>query len=251
MSPTPARDPASPTAAGRRLRAWWNQATDAVLGTTCCLCGEPGANPCAACRAQTAAREREQWRCGCCAHALTLAAERCGHCAQQAPAFDRTVCAAPYAPPYEQIALSLKFSHRVDAANTLGTLLGDALARADEPALSLLIPVPLSRERLAERGYNQSALIARSLAACCQTPVDLDALRRLVHTPAAAQLDRAARAQALHGAFGATRRLDGLRIGLVDDVMTTGATMHAAAHALKAAGADAVVALAALRTPLD
>ena len=259
-SPQPAPDAAQRpawwrAAAGadttQRMRAWWSATADAVLGSLCSLCGTPGANPCAACRTRTADLERQRWRCSCCAHALSAAAGLCRHCQQHTPAFEHTVCAAPYAPPYEQIALALKFSHRADAASTLGVLLGDALARAALPAIDCLIPVPLSRERLAERGYNQSALIARSLGDACGLPVDLDVLRRLVHTPAATQLDRAARAQALHGAFAATRRLEGLRIGLVDDVMTTGATMHAAAHALKAAGAAEVIGLAALRTPLD
>jgi ComF family protein len=235
----------------RRALAWWDAGADAVLGSTCGVCGAPGANPCAACRTHTADLEHRRWRCARCAQPSPQAIALCGHCRQHAPAFEHTVCAAPYAPPYEQIALALKFSHRADAATTLGVLLGDAFARTGLPAPDCLIPVPLSRERLAERGYNQSALIARSLAAACGVPLDLDTLRRLVHTPAATQLDRAARAQALHGAFAATRRLEGLRIGLVDDVMTTGATMHAAAQALKAAGAHEVIGLAALRTPLD
>ncbi len=240
------------TRALMRWRARGGRALDAWLGVVCGICGAPGANPCVPCRTERAARENDVWRCATCALPLATPQAACGACRRHPSAFDRAICAAAYDPPFDRLALTLKFAHRADYATTLGVLLADAIARAEPPlACEILMPVPLSRSRLAERGYNQAQLIARTVARRLALPLATGALDRVLDTPAAMQLDRAERERAMQGAFAATRRLDGRCIGLVDDVMTTGATLDAAAHALKAAGAARVVALCALRTPLD
>ncbi len=242
-----------PMPQGARLRTRTGRLLDAVLGVQCGICAAPGGNPCAACRHAIEHSERTRWRCACCALPIATAplaeTQHCAACLHEPRAYDRTLCAADYGPPLDHIELALKFAHRADHATTLGLLLADAFARADLPRLNVLVPVPLSPARLAERGYNQSALIAQSVAHATGLSMDTATLARIRHTDPAAQLDREARARMMQGAFAATRRVDGQAIGLVDDVMTTGATMQAAAHALKAAGAQLVIALAVLRTP--
>jgi predicted amidophosphoribosyltransferase len=122
--------------------------------------------------------------------------------------------------------------------------------------LDWLVPVPLGPGRLGWRGFNQSLQLARAcarqLAATRQArPVPAVApqgLRRVRETAAQSRLDLADRARNLEGCFGTPRRLDGLRIGLVDDVMTTGSTLAEAARTLKRAGASAVVNLVVART---
>ena len=111
-------------------------------------------------------------------------------------------------------------------------------------AVDTLLPLPLGRERLAERGMNQAWEIARRLARRLRLPADAFALQRRVETPHLANLPRAERARAIRGAFalapGAATRLHGRRVALLDDVMTTGATAAEAAHTLLEAGVGSV-----------
>jgi ComF family protein len=123
------------------------------------------------------------------------------------------------------------------------------------PALEeaeLVVPMPLSRERLAERGFNQALLLARALAPR-KTVAGL--LLRVRHTAAQAGLDRADRLANVKGVFAVeplrAARVRGRRVALVDDVMTSGASLHAAALALRQAGAARVTAVVMARTESD
>jgi ComF family protein len=117
----------------------------------------------------------------------------------------------------------------------------------------LIVPVPLSPARLAERGYNQAWELARRLARSTGVPARADVLQRVLDTPHQADLNRAQRLLNPRGAFTVpTRRraaVAGLRIALVDDVLTTGATAREAAQALLRAGAAAVDVWVVARTP--
>ncbi len=112
--------------------------------------------------------------------------------------------------------------------------------------LDLLIPVPLHAARQRERGYNQAAEIARGLAVVLDLPVVTDCLRRIRPTRQQARLEVAARRENIMGAFHAAGPLPGAphRIGLVDDVMTTGATMSACASALGSVTSAQIIGVA-------
>jgi ComF family protein len=137
----------------------------------------------------------------------------------------------------------MKYQRRPDLARPLGDLLAQAVVRhALTPPDTLVVPVPLHPARLAERGYNQSALLARRVARACRWPMRALALARTRETPRQASLDRAARRENLSGAFRARQadRIRGRTVLLVDDVRTTGATLDACTSALLDAGATAV-----------
>lgn len=164
-----------------------------------------------------------------------------------------------YAFPWDQLLLGLKFGDRLDAASLLALRLSRALVAegvmTGEPP-DLILPVPLSAERLRERGYNQAHEIARRLvlpprssASERQSRLCARTLLRLRHTEQQAQLPLAARRRNLHGAFAVVKPVHGLRIALVDDVMTSGATLREAALALRRAGAADVQAWVVARTP--
>lgn len=139
---------------------------------------------------------------------------------------------------------ALKYEGRPDLAAPLGRRLARALApHAAEPAL--LVPVPLHPRKLADRGYNQSALIARALGRELRWRVRERALRRCRDTHAQAELGRDARLENVKGALIEREYLKGVRVVLVDDVVTTGATASACKEALGRAGAI-VVAVAAV-----
>ena len=142
----------------------------------------------------------------------------------------------------------LKFHGRREIARAIALLLGPALAEA-AAGCDLLVPVPLHRRRLRARGYNQTALILRHARRYPALPVDALSLRRVRATLPQTGLDRAARRRNVDGAFAVVRprRIAGRAVLLVDDVVTTGATLAAAGAALRAAGAARVLCFCAAR----
>ncbi|GAB2866945.1 hypothetical protein GCM10027277_39850 [Pseudoduganella ginsengisoli] len=169
------------------------------------------------------------------------------------PAFDATVAAAAYALPLDRLVLQLKFGGRL----ALARLFGDALAGAalDAPGFiqpDVLCPVPLGPRRLVERGYNQALEMARPLARRLAIPLQAQLVIRVKETAALSRTATPAERRAyIKGAFAAPQRawIDGRHIGLVDDVMTSGATMNELAALLKRYGATRVTCLVFARTP--
>lgn len=176
---------------------------------------------------------------------------QCGECLRHPPPLDACLAAVSYGFPWAQLLAQFKFHADPGWAATLAGLMREApgaaaaLAEAD-----LVLPVPLSRERLRQRGYNQALLLARQLGA---TRVHADLLLRTRDAEAQSHLTRAERLRNLRGAFMLdplqAPQVAGRRVLLVDDVMTTGATLHAAAAPLREAGAAHVAALVLARTP--
>ncbi len=143
----------------------------------------------------------------------------------------------------------LKYDGRPDLARPLGRLLAAACREAGLEA-DLVVPVPLHPARLASRGYDQAALIAREVARGLDAPLGVRAIRRVVDTAPLALRGRSDRAATIAGAFVAAdlARLSGARVVVVDDVATTGATLSAATAALALAGARVVGAAVIART---
>lgn len=134
----------------------------------------------------------------------------------------------------------MKYEDRPDLARPLGAALVRIAARL--PTVDAVVPVPLHPKRLAQRGFNQSALLAAPLARMLGVPHVPRVMVRVRDTPRQAELDRGARLQAPLGAFSADPdRVCGRRWLLVDDVRTTGATLAACARALKTGGAASVM----------
>jgi ComF family protein len=152
-----------------------------------------------------------------------------------------------------QAIVRMKYESRPDLARPLGDLLWRSIApRTAALRDVLVVPVPLHPSRLAERGYNQSSLLARRVARHLGAPFAPLALARGRDTPKQATLDREARLANVAGAFRTREaaRVCGRAVLLVDDVATTGATLEACAHALRAAGAGAVATAVLARAGL-
>ena len=167
----------------------------------------------------------------------------CGRCLAQPPHYDATVAAFAYRFPADALVHALKFRGELALAPFLSSLLKE---RIGQP-VDCIVPVPLSGQRLRERGYNQSVEIARHLGG----KLELDACVRERDAPPQAGLDREARRRNVRGAFRCRRSFAGQRVAVVDDVMTTGATLDELARELKAAGAASVVNWVVCRTPSD
>jgi ComF family protein len=157
---------------------------------------------------------------------------------------------APHDEVSRGLLLGFKHGDRTDGAPAFGGW----LARAGDDLIEdcdVILPVPLHRRRLFSRRYNQSALLAQALGQVTGLPVLPDSLRRTRNTPSQGRLSPAARRRNVAGAFkaapGAAERLGGRRVLLVDDVLTTGATVAACAQAIKQAGAAGVDVLTLAR----
>ncbi|WP_244618260.1 ComF family protein [Rhodoferax sediminis] len=178
------------------------------------------------------------------------APRECGECLKSPPPLDACFAAVSYAYPWSDCITSYKFNSNPGLSAALATLLRSA--PWVEPALErcdLLLPMPLSSERLRERGFNQALALARELA---PGKTDSALLLRIRDTPSQRPLGRAERQRNVAGAFALdplrAARVHDQRVVLVDDVMTSGASLYAAAHVLRQAGAAHITALVVART---
>ena len=159
----------------------------------------------------------------------------------------RVVAPLVYAPPAEAWLQALKYAGDRALGRAFGQLLAEAAA-VRRSHVDAIVSVPLHPRRLMQRGYNQALEIARSTAATLRLPILRAGIARTRETPPQAQLDCLQRRSNLTGAFTVTRQLIGCRLAIVDDVITTGATMNALASELRAAGARHVEGWAIART---
>ena len=206
------------------------------FGGTCYLCrGESRALLCAFCAADLPRLPRE--RCPRCALPMPGSAV-CGRCASEPPGFDATVAVFAYGFPADVLVQGLKFRGELALAPLLADELRAEVAGSSGPlrTVDVIVPVPLHASRLRERGYNQSMEIAREIGKHFGVPVAADLCERVRDTPAQPGLPWKERR-----AFSCRRALDGRAVAVVDDVMTTGATLGEVASTLKKFGAVRVV----------
>ena len=231
---------------------------DLLLPPNCATCDQPAAAPgqlCAECFRLTGFVTPPF--CARCGVPFTTAAlggpeQLCPACILLPPVFGEARAALRYDAQSRRMILPLKHADRTDLVAALAPQMvrvgGPLLARAD-----LLVPVPLHRHRLFQRRYNQAALLARAISRLSHVPLQPDALVRIRATDSLGDKSAEARAAEVQRAFvvraSRVRRVHGLRVLLVDDVMTSGATANECAAALLRAGAAAVDVLVAARVP--
>lgn len=176
----------------------------------------------------------------------------CSDCNDVGPEFDRTIAAVDYLGPWPGLVAQLKFRDGTSLARPFAQLMADAIMPR-KGMVDLILPVPLSAQRLRERGYNQAWLLARELGRKLNLEARPDLLSRSLHTSRLMSLSAEARQAQIQSAFYVTPRhaafIAGRHVALVDDVMTTGATLQACSQALLDAGARGVSAWVLARTP--
>jgi ComF family protein len=210
------------------------------FGGTCFLCrGACGKHLCEACTAELPHLGAEL--CPSCA-LPTPGAAVCGRCLSERPAYDATTAVLAYDFPADALVHALKFRGELALAPFLGKLLAGKIA---DPGVDRVIAVPLSARRLASRGYNQAVEIARPIA---RGKLDVDACVREHDGTPQMELAWEERRRNIRGAFRCRERLTGETVAIVDDVMTTGATLDELARTLKRAGAARVVNWVLART---
>lgn len=187
-------------------------------------------------------------RCPTCARP-TSSGEICGACLKSPPSFERCRAALVYAPPADILIQRLKYNGELTLAGLLADLLMPELDREDLP--QAILPMPLHPSRLKERGFNQAVEIGRRLSQRLGIHLLLADCQRIRNTPAQVGLDYAARQRNLRGAFVCSQTLRGKHIALLDDVMTSGASLDALAQAARLAGASRIEAWVVARTLSD
>jgi ComF family protein len=220
----------------------------AALPGQCAVCRAWPAQP--VCESCVARFGQPQPRCRRCAIPVPEGVPECGRCLREPPPVDACHAAVGYEYPWSSLITDFKFHGQPGWARTFAMLMRSA--PWVEPALdesNIVLPMPLAPDRLAERGFNQALLLARSLA---PGKVRSELLLRVRHTAAQTSLDREERMANVKGAFAVdpllVSQVQSARVVLVDDVMTSGASMFSAAAALRRAGAARVTALLLART---
>ena len=206
---------------------------------TCLLClADSHDILCPAC-ASDLPRLPEQ-RCPVCA-LPTPQGEICGRCLAHAPCFDTTHAVFRYDFPLDKLIQAFKYGHQLALSNYFGRRLAECAKSANLTGVDLIVPLPLHPLRLRQRGFNQSLELARPLATTLKRPLTTTLCRRIRDTPAQAELPWKERKKNIRNAFDCRTDLTGKTVLLVDDVMTTGASLDECARTLKQSGAAAVI----------
>jgi ComF family protein len=235
-----------PVGSVARLQSAMESILQALLPAPCLFCGAGPARHgiCAGCLRDLPGLG--QPRCPVCAIDLEIA-ELCGSCLRRRPSFDRVRAACSYAFPMDAAIQRLKYAPDPTLIAPLAALLADLAAA--EPRPDLLVPMPASPARLRSRGFDQAVELARTSASRHGLRLGLDVVARVNDGLPQASLPWDERARNVRGAFACATDLSGLRVTIVDDVMTTGATLEELARTLKRAGALEVTAWVLARTP--
>jgi ComF family protein len=220
-----------------------SRAAHAALPATCVLCGAGNARSrlCEPCGASLPAMPLA--RCAQCALPLPSGSV-CAECVDRQPSYDSVEAAYPYEFPVDALVQAYKYGRDL----TLAPLFARALVQHVRGDADALVAMPLAKSRLRERGFNQAHEVARHLGRLLRLPVLADACRKVAETPPQAGLTLAQRVRNVRRAFVCDADLSGMRVAIVDDVMTTGATLNELARVLKRAGAASVTGWVVART---
>lgn len=219
-----------------------------ALPSQCLVCHAwPSEALCEACVSRFA---QPQPRCARCALPVPLGVICCGACLKNPPPLDACLVAVTYSFPWSDLIVDYKFNHWVGRASAFGVLLHST--PWVEPALEAadwVLPMPLSAQRLKTRGFNQALVLAQQVA---PKKINSHWLLRIKDTPPQSTLNRRERMSNVKDAFAVdplhASQIKGMRLVLVDDVMTSGASLFCAAKVLKDAGAEHITGLVLART---
>ena len=250
-------------------KPWLDRLLQRLYPPTCILCGaagHDGLDLCSGCRADLPHNRPACPRCaiplpeeqavdpegfGSPAEAGTPRTDLvlCGRCQRHPPPFAASYAAFRYEGPVPALVAGMKFRARFNLARLLGQCLALALLEQGAERPGLILPVPLHRKRLRERGYNQALEVAREVSGALAIPIDRTSCIRSLHTSAQVGLDDRERRRNVRGAFAVLRPPAAAHVAILDDVVTTGSTVAELARVLVAAGVERVDVWAVARTP--
>ncbi|MDR1368378.1 MAG: ComF family protein [Candidatus Accumulibacter sp.] len=219
------------------------------LEQDCLLCASPAKREilCKACEADLPRLDE-----ACCPRCALPSPQGllCGRCLARPPHFDAARAIFRYEFPLDRLVQSFKYGHRLALAGYFGRAMASLYPHGGEGIdfpIDVLVPLPLHPDRLRERGFNQSLELAKVVASAWNLPVDIDHCKRIRNTPAQADLPWKERGGNIRNAFLCSSDFEGKRVLIIDDVMTTGASLGECARAMKRARATWVGALVLAR----
>jgi len=231
---------------GRKLSARLAPSlVDLLIPDQCRLCGA-GSDQGGYCRDCAAALPRHPIQCRACGQPLTRAG-LCGRCQQDPPPIDETIAPYQYAPPISEAVHQLKYQRKLACGRDLGILLARELEYRLAELPDVLVPVPLHWQRQFHRGFNQSLEIARPVSRLLDVPIDLSLVKRRVKTTPQVGLNPTHRRANMRRAFAADAGAAPESVAIVDDVVTSGATVAEVARCLQRAGVRTVFVWALAR----
>ena len=231
-----------------KVDGWWRRATRLLLPPRCLICRERGDNGIDLCRSCSEQLPWNTLACARCGLPMPTAAGVCGACLRHPPALAHTRAVFVYGFPLDRLVPRLKFHRDLAAGRLMAELMAGALATAPRP--DAILPVPLHARRLRQRGYDQALELARPLAEALSVPLRTDLLLRSRSTAPQSELHAGERQRNVARAFVVPPGIaPPAHVCLIDDVMTTGATLQAAARVLLGAGAARVDAWVCARVP--
>ncbi|MFC5582655.1 ComF family protein [Rhodanobacter terrae] len=226
----------------------WERLRQFVLPLRCLLCGAAGADGIDLCADCAAELPRNRSCCLRCALPLATPAPLCGKCQRRTPPWDAAWAPFRYGWPLDRLESRYKFGADLAAGRVLSTLWRRELRPIEPP--QLLLTVPLHLGRLRQRGYNQALELARPFARELDVPLHHDVLQRVRRTDAQTELDALGRRRNVRGAFALRAGIAlPAHVAILDDVMTTGATLAECARVLRRAGVPRVDVWALARAP--
>lgn len=170
----------------------------------------------------------------------------CSSCQRDLPYYkenltpNNIVALFDYVAPITKLILELKFQHQLVNAKILGKLMAKKMKQRDKKLPQCIIPVPLSRKRLYERGFNQAIEIAKPISKILNLSMDIDNCRRIKHTKAQAMISVKQRYKNIKNAFMVSEKFNAKHVAIIDDVVTTGQTVKEFSRVLSEAGADII-----------
>ena len=222
----------------------------------CLLCGRAGRNGMDMCDFCHQSLPFNHTACVVCALPLppsTYEGTVCGRCQKKTPFYDQAFSVFSYQQPVIWLIQQLKFNDRLTHARLLGDLLAasDCIERLAADEDICILPVPLFKTRLRQRGFNQSIELARALSKKSGWPMELQRVQRVRETVSQTGLDAKARRRNIRGAFDVVESLSQKQVVIIDDVVTTGSTVNELSRVLKKSGVERVTVLSLARAPLN
>ena len=217
---------------------------DQLFPKQCFICQQASGQQ-AICTACSIALPRIQIACPTCALPCNTVSSPCGRCQKKPPPIDHATALFYYQPPITQAIAQLKFSGKIRFAKLLGPLLAEAIAQQNINA-DWLVPVPLHRKRLRQRGFNQAIELAKPISKQLNIPICRQ-INRILNTPTQTSLNAKQRKKNLRNAFSTTHNFNNQTLIIIDDVVTTTATTNELAKLLKKNGAQTVAVFSVAR----
>jgi ComF family protein len=233
------------------MKPWMNRFLFTLFPGKCIIC-KASTNRhldlCAGCQRGLPYPKSPCWQCGL---EMTISNDICRACIATPPLFSHCFSLLRYEPPVDVLISRFKTGHKLAVGRVLSILLARAYQRHHIIAPHCWIPVPLHRRTLRSRGFNQALEIAQVLTEFTHIPTRGKAVRRVIDTRAQKRLDAATRRSNIRNAFELNLDLSGQSVAIVDDVVTTAATVSELAHTLLERGASDVQVVCLARTPAN